>query len=140
MYSRTIQAAHAVAVAVLLTAGGAGVRAQGIANRVGDIQGTVTFKGKPLPAGTIGFHPAQGKLVVGQLRRDGTFSVKNVPAGRVRVTVETESVKAPAKAPPGKPPAAGKYVPIPARYGDPKTSALAFEVQGGENTLIVNLQ
>src|SRR5437016_6308627 len=61
--------------------------------KVGQIEGTVRFQGKPLPGGTVSFHPDKGKPFVAQLQDDGSYTLKNVPVGAMRVTIETESLK-----------------------------------------------
>src|SRR5262249_55260331 len=83
------------------------------------VEGSVTYKGKPLPGGTIAVKVA--------LEPDGTYSAKNVPVGEVKVTIETESVRPKGK-PKAKPPAKDKlkdkdgkapvYVAIPKKYAD----------------------
>jgi len=58
----------------------------------GTVSGKVTLGGQPLPAGTIGFHPSKGTAIAGEIK-DGQYSVSGVPAGEVKVTVETASIK-----------------------------------------------
>jgi hypothetical protein len=81
------------------------------------IQGHVIFAEKPLPGGTVAFHPEKGKPFVGVLQLDGTFAIKSIPVGKYKVTIETESAKPQPKdkdTPKVEPPKnAGKYVPIP---------------------------
>lgn len=118
-------------------------------DETGTITGRVTFRGKPLPGGTVAFHPVRGKPIVGKLKPDGSYAVKGVPVGRVRVTVETESVRprprVPSSIPPGSadpPPKrddASKYVRIPEKYAKPETSALTYVVQAGSQTLDLTL-
>jgi hypothetical protein len=90
---------------------------------VGTIEGKIAIDGKPLPAGTVGFHPAKGKPVVGPVKLDGSYTIKAIAPGTYRVTVTMEAAKpavtdkAPAKD--GAP-----SVPIPRAYRDPKTTPL----------------
>lgn len=58
----------------------------------GNLSGTVTLDGKPLPAGNISFIPSKGPGVSGAIQ-DGNYSVHGVPTGEVKVTVETTSLK-----------------------------------------------
>lgn len=58
----------------------------------GTVSGTVTLDGQPLPAGTINFLPSKGPGAGGSIE-DGKYSVANVPAGTMTVTVETDSIK-----------------------------------------------
>jgi hypothetical protein len=57
------------------------------------VTGTVTRDGKPLPAGHILFHPATGQAVQADIT-DGQYTVKKVPLGDCKVTVDTEYLKA----------------------------------------------
>jgi hypothetical protein len=105
-------------------------------DKTGTINGKVTYKGEPLPGGTVTFHPAKGKPIVGKLQADGSFSVKGVPVGPTRVAIETESVKPR----PGAPPKGGKYVAIPAKYRSHMTSGLTCEVKAGNQTFDLVLE
>jgi hypothetical protein len=105
----------------------------------------VTFAGKPLPGGTVAFHPEKGKAVVATLQPDGTYEAKDVPVGKCRVTIETESAKPQAKdkapskdkdSPKGDAP---KYVPIPPAYGRVQTTPLVVEVIQGKQNHDLNL-
>jgi hypothetical protein len=115
---------------------GLATRAEEKPKKVGKIDGKVNFEGKPLPGGTVSFHPEKGKPFVAQLQDDGTYSVKDVPVGEMKVTIETESLKNPAKPPKG----GKKYIPIPRKYGDPKTSDLTYKVVEGAQTLDIELK
>jgi hypothetical protein len=102
-----------------------------------DVRGKVSYKGKPLPGGTISLVPEKGKRVVAALQADGTYATK-AAAGKYRVLVETESAKKPAKA---KDKAdKTRYVAIPKKYGDVKTSVLTFEVKPSvDNEFVLEL-
>jgi truncated hemoglobin YjbI len=106
------------------------------AGEVGTVSGKVTYKGQPVPGGTITFHPKEGKAVSAQLQEDGTYSADKVPAGDCTVTVETESVRPTDKPKAGAP----KYVPIPAKYAGTKTSGLTYNVQKGTQALDISLE
>jgi hypothetical protein len=119
--------------------------------KTGSVTGKVTYKGQPLPGGTVVFHPAKGKPAAGTIQADGTYAIQGVPPGLVVVTIETESVKAgPDKGPKLKPPAkdkeptpgggkAARYVAIPRLYGDVKTSPLRLTVQAGKQVFDIVL-
>lgn len=77
--------------------------------------GVVTFEGKPLPAGTIGFESVTGPVRTSASIQDGTFKTDRAPLGDVLVTVDTTTIQV------GNP---AKYVPIPEHYMDPQTSGL----------------
>jgi hypothetical protein len=144
---------HPVAATIVLLSG-ALLLAHGAADDktpeiAGSIKGVVTCAGKPLPGGTVAFHPAKGKPVVGVLQADGSYAIKNIPAGEYRVTLETESAKPQPKEklPPKDkdtskveaPKDTGRYLPIPRVYADPKTSPLVFTVQNGQNNADLHL-
>ncbi|MFO0965994.1 MAG: hypothetical protein U0793_10480 [Gemmataceae bacterium] len=85
----------------------------------GDVAGRIVFEGKPLPGGNIVFHSAEGdKKFSSAINADGTYSLKDVPAGKYSLTVS-----------------AGKGGSLPAVYADPMTSALVFRVSPGMQVL-----
>jgi hypothetical protein len=110
---------------------------------VGDVSGTVSFKGEPLGSGLVVFH-GQKATVPANIAADGTFTASKVPVGPVKVTVETiapqsgksggeggkvSGVGMSATGAPTTP--AGKYVKIPDKYKDPNNSGLTYEVKSG---------
>jgi hypothetical protein len=58
----------------------------------GAVSGSVTLDGQPLPIGNISFLPSKGPGATARIE-DGKYSVKGVPSGEMKVTVETESIK-----------------------------------------------
>jgi hypothetical protein len=109
----------------------------------GIVEGHVTYKGKPLEAGTIQFHPEKGKPIIVKLQADGVYKTADVPIGEFRVTVETESVN-PANLKDGDKkdaarPDPAKYVSIPKKYAKPETSGLTAEVKKGKQALDIDL-
>jgi len=127
--------------------------AVGCAPPTASVSGTVTFKGQPLPSGTVLFHGADGRVEHSLIDGEGKYTVVNAPLGQVRITVQAH-----AAAPPGlpskggKPPAApaelatsgketrdGKFVAIPPRYLDPDRSRLTCTVSAGPQTHTIEL-
>jgi hypothetical protein len=113
----------------------------------GDVTGTVTFNGEPIPWGRITFLSQVGKKEARSARIiNGRYTLKGCPGGPARIGVE--SFKAP-KAPPGAggfmferqkemdpdsippPELVGKYLEIPLHYADPSTSELEYTVRRG---------
>ena len=107
------------------------------------VHGKVTFKGTPLPCGTIVFTPDasrghQGALARSEIQADGSYSLRTESgygaiAGWYRVTVM--AVEMPEAPPPGQ-----RYlVPrslLPEKYRDPELAGLVREVKpGGENVI-----
>lgn len=61
---------------------------------VGDVSGTVTYKGAPLKGGSITLVSNEsGPSFSTTLREDGTFSLTQVRGGDYKVCVDTESLK-----------------------------------------------
>jgi hypothetical protein len=113
----------------------------------GDVSGTVTYDGKPLPGGEVIItNEADNLMASGYLSPEGTYSIKQAPAGPVRVIVRNEELKhqidektVKALQRKGVPivieknPGKGtKYVPVPARYASRETSELKYEVKKNE--------
>lgn len=102
---------------------------------MGDVTGTVTFKGKPLPTGTITFVPeTDGQpSAFAEIQEDGTYVAKTrdfgdgVPVGKHRVmiiAVKDHGPEAPVEAI------------LPVKYSSDRQSGLTADVSKGEN--IVN--
>src|SRR5262249_30124242 len=113
----------------------------GCGGGTGTLTGKVTLNDHPVGGGTVTFFsPGKGN-VVADIHEDGSYTAENLPAGDVKVAVETESAKPVTMSPranPGHltpptnaelPPGAdssiyktqakkGKYVKIPDKYGD----------------------
>lgn len=109
----------------------------------GTLSGTVTYKDKPLPGGTMLFVSAKG-VERGEIKADGTYRVSGVPVGTVKVAVEPLPQVSPEiqkkmeqgwggkkRSTAANPSSAGSAVNIPPRYKDPETSGLSCTVQGG---------
>lgn len=54
------------------------------------VHGTVTYNGKPVPAGVVTFYPTEGGIYYYHLNEKGEFSGDSLPAGELVVTVDTE--------------------------------------------------
>jgi hypothetical protein len=141
-----VMAGPAVAALMLLVVTGCG------GPSVGDVSGTVKFKGELIPNGTITFYSQVGrKEAQGGRIQDGEYKVDGIAAGPALITVVTfgsAGSDASAKMPKGVdvsgfkgmiPNVGGKKVDIPARYGQPDTSKLEFEVKAGKQTHNVEL-
>jgi hypothetical protein len=121
------------------------------------VSGTVTFRGRPVTAGTVLFIADDGtQSASAELSPEGTYAMPGAPVGPVRVAVQTAAFRyrraAPAgvKPPPGlvasspqyQPvdnPVGTVYVPIPAHYESPEESGLSYTVQRGQQTLDIAL-
>jgi hypothetical protein len=90
------------------------------AGEKGSVKGVVTFNGKPVPKGTVAFHPEQGKVVAADINEDGQFTAEAIPTGVMRVTVTGGGV--------------------PEKYTDKQKTPLAVEIKKGQNQLHIELR
>jgi hypothetical protein len=123
----------------------------------GDVSGQVKFKGEPLPSGRVTFVCQAGAKEVfsGEILK-GTYTISGIPVGPVKIMVETfqpaPATTLPTKIPGGippnikgmpapgaPPPAPGKYVAIPSRYGNVEKSGLSYTVTAGHQDHDINL-
>jgi len=112
----------------------------GCSTRVASVSGKVTYKGEPLPAGSIVLHSKEGtQTYSGTIRPDGTFTITGAARGTMVVTIDNswlkneEGMKAqgvdPKMLEKMMPKDQGMYLAIPAKYADPKTSPLVWEIE-----------
>ncbi len=121
----------ASAVLVLILAG----LTVGCGRGIGNIKGTVSFQGKPLPAGTISFYDSDNGVQNGEIKSDGSYEVKGVLAGEAKIAVRVPLIiDSPIKVGP-----APTIVPIPARYLNHETSGLTYQVKTGDQIHPVEL-
>jgi hypothetical protein len=139
----------------------AGFGLVGCAPQTGSVSGSVTFAGKPVPAGLVALHYPNGQVVSAGLRPDGRFELPVAPVGPTAITVQTPAPPLGPAAPlgvgagavlmPGGPPAgnadpanpmmAGPTgVRIPGRYTDPGRSGLAHTVTAGRSVCDIVLE
>jgi hypothetical protein len=128
----------------------------GCGEPTGKVSGTVTYRDKAVPGGTVVFVTDDFKRQERvPIQPDGTYSSSNVPVGMCKVAVEPapKGVKANMPKGAGGPPKdtpedtgkdvynqAGKnFVDIPWEFRDPKTSNLTTEVKRGEQTFNIPL-
>jgi hemoglobin len=84
------------------------------------VSGTVTYKGKPLPGGTVTLTGKDGKTVSGAIGEDGSYALQAVKPGTYTMTVDTSSAKGKA------------FVAIPEKYKGADTSGLTVQVNEGK--------
>jgi hypothetical protein len=143
----------------------AGLALAGCGHGKAPVSGSVTYKGKALPSGTVSFFGSDNQVASGQIGPDGSYSVPAVTVGPVKVSVQVATVgkKTITMGPPGGDkkmtsggpkdmaersaiatgegagtPAA--VVKIPQEYANPETSGLTFTVQPGGNTFNIDLK
>ena len=134
----------------------------------GTVTGTVTYKGTPIPDGSVQFMPENGGPTVSAVINDGKYTAEKVPAGPAKVAIasmynagEQENAMAqmiqgggkggkggpPPDAMPeearkffsGGGPAPRKGMKIPDKYSDLQNSGLSYTVTGGSQTKDFNL-
>ena len=119
-------AAACLALAGLIGCGGS-------ASDKATISGKVTYNGKPVTGGTLTLYSSTGAPYPVSIKEDGTFNVSGAPIGQMGVGIDTGPARvappAGSTAPQGPP-----HVDIPAKYKDPKTSGLTWDVKAGKNT------
>lgn len=149
---RPARRAGAVGV-VLLLAAAAGCGGKSRA----DVTGTVTYRGRPVVSGSVVVIASDQMPYYGTIQTDGSFTVRQVPVGPVRLGVhspdpyyeppappevkadlEARRQKAGIELPP-KPPK-GAWFKIPSRYGEPSQSGLTGEVKAPACTINCSLQ
>jgi hypothetical protein len=97
-----------------------------------DVAGKVTYKGEPLKTGTVMFQPSSGEFAAGEIKSDGTYSLKGV-VGQNDVMIVSREPTPPGDLEENK----KKKIPppksfIPESYGTPATP-LKFDVKAGQN-------
>lgn len=125
---------------------------------VAPVHGHVTYKGTPVPTGTVTFYPTQGgRPAVGNIKADGSYTLSRkepgdgVVVGEYTVTVEAREAVQPgdvqqAKSladeamaePIGKTTAPPKDL-VPAKYSMVETSGLTATVNSGSNQIDFDL-
>jgi hypothetical protein len=107
--------------------------------------GVVTLDGKPIPRGTVSFHPvAGGPAAYAMIQEDGSYTIQTgraggLPAGDYQVSVTANENSTVAQTSKGGPPPPGKSI-TPAWYRMRETSGLQFTVKPGSNTLNLELK
>jgi hypothetical protein len=151
-----------VALAALLAAG--------CGPQFGNVHGTVYYKDKPLKGGYVTFSSTEGKNSPSvEIKEDGTYEIAKVPAGAVKICVDTNALKPPAGKGPGggkpvayKPPSdkaadkgkgpptaykppviedrSKRYVQIPDKYIAPQTTDITYTVTSGSQEFDIKLK
>jgi hypothetical protein len=106
----------------------------------GTVTGKVTYKGGPLPGGLVTVVDAIDNRYPGQIQRDGTYTVANVPPGPAKIVVGTTSEIGSIMHPGERKEPYGPYVRIPKRYGQPDKSGMALYVKTGKQEYMIDLK
>lgn len=100
------------------------------------VSGKVTYKGKPLPNGTVMFVPGEGPAATGEIDKDGNYQLTTYAAGdgavlgnhKVSITALADIGSALPEQRNPTPPSL-----LPAKYLSHDTSGLTVEVKRGNN-------
>ncbi len=151
---------HVSRLLAVLAAFAAALVVTGCGNPVGSVSGKVTYKGTALKGGNVVFAKANGQNEWAEIQEDGSYKFDKIPAGPVKVAVVTSSLKPPRQLPgqgqarannpppgqenPNKSESAAdrakRYVAIPDKYEDPKTSGKEYTVKSGNQTYDITLE
>jgi hypothetical protein len=102
------------------------------------VRGTITYKGKPVPNGTITFVPANGPAATGKIHRDGTYTLTTYKAGDGAVLGTHKVVVAAMEDMTGRLPEDRNPLPpslVPNKYSSIGTTDLTAEVKEGGNNI-----
>lgn len=84
----------------LVLIGALGVLVPGCARPIGTVSGKITFEGKPLKGGTIGFQSTEEReSFATSINEDGSYAITNLKGGSYKVTVDTSNLKPPSSGP-----------------------------------------
>jgi hypothetical protein len=106
----------------------------------GTVTGKVTFKGGPLPGGLVTVVDAVDNRYPGQIQKDGTYMVANVPPGPAKIVVGTTAKMGSIMHPEDRKEPYGPYVQIPMRYAQPDKSGFALNVKTGKQEFMIDLK
>src|ERR1700722_5549244 len=137
---------HASKKSTFFLLAGALIALNGCGPARGDLQGKVTYQGKPLCSGSVLVAAADG-VKASPIQADGRYEVKDIPVGLVKVTVNSPDpagVRYAGRRKEDRPPPAPKdnsnWFAIPSDFGDFEKSGLTFQVNGGHNRWDIDLK
>lgn len=133
---------------------------EGCGGGKGTVSGKVSYQGKPVRGGNVAFIPEAGSPVNSPIEADGTYTIRKIPPGNVKITVETDSFRPPLEKAVARggdakflkqnlekmnpqmadPERAKRYVRIPPQYRDPRQTNLSYEVKSGEQEYNIDLK
>jgi hypothetical protein len=114
----------------------------------GKVIGKVTYKGEPVPSGTVTFYGPDNDASSAPIGQDGSYQASAVPVGDVAVTVTTpqpgptpqQAAKNPILVRKNYKGTTEKSVTIPTKYGRPGSSGLRLTVSEGSQPYDIALK
>jgi hypothetical protein len=107
------------------------------------VRGKVTYKGKPVPNGTVNFIPANGPAATGEIGRDGSYRLKTFRPGDGAILGTHKVVIIAMEDVPDRPAEAGSPATppiVPLKYTSLGTTDLQVEVKDQENIIDLDLK
>ena len=112
------------------------------------VSGKVTYQGRALSSGIVTFLPASGPAHHTEIKSDGSYRMANVPAGPVKIGVQTKSGQGDSSSKASASPEVGQKMPdtrekeslIPVQYTDPNNSQLTYTVKKGKQQFDIDLK
>ena len=113
----------------------------------GNVTGKVLYKNKPVVFGTVLVQGSDGNARQGNIGTDGSFTVRGVAVGSVKVAVNSPNPRGITLVPPKDPnkkqepyPDVPGWFEIPKKYDSVSTSGLSYQIKGGGNAIDIELQ
>jgi len=104
------------------------------------VQGTVSYKGVPVPSGILKFVGPDGSYSAASIQADGKYIMTDVVPGEVKVGV-TEAPRGSGSSSGGKDPAPKTAsVSLPEKYREPSTSGLTYTVSADNPELNIDIK
>ena len=109
----------------------------------GELGGTVSYNGRPVVRGSVLVVGTDRVPKQGPINPDGTYLVKDIPAGAVKIAVispqPTAKVSRKKDDAPQKADTTGWFR-LPEHYNDPEKSTLSFQLKSGSNSHNIELK
>jgi hypothetical protein len=112
----------------------------------GDLSGTVRLRDKLVRSGSVLVVGSDGIPRSTLIQNDGSYSIPQIPAGEVKIAVNSPAPQLMNDGPPDKygkkhrPADNPDWFPIHERYGDFEKSGLTFTIRKGTNTFPIELE
>ena len=114
----------------------------------GDVNGKVTYQGKPLVFGTVQFEASDKSLKQAIIDKDGNYAIAAIPIGEAKAAVNSPNpnssdLRAIVREGQPEPPPAPKiegWFPIPREYDNLAAPQLTYTIKSGKNVIDIDLK